>query len=83
MKHSLVHSETYLATNFCPDSQTFVKLHYHYVFGNNYVEIQHQLKKQATWTFYYAYDGILFIIAIIVNSKQLTENEKILILMDF
>ena len=47
------------------------------------MEIQHQLKKQATWTFYYAYDGILFIIAILVNSKQLRENEKTLILMDF
>ena len=46
------------------------------------MEIQHQLKKQATWTFYYAYDGILFIIAILVNLKQLRENEK-LILMDF
>ena len=38
------------------------------------MEIQHQLKKQATWTFYYAYDGILFIIAILVNLKQLREN---------
>ena len=42
-----------------------------------------RLKKQATWTFYYAYDGILFTIAILVNSKQLRENEKTLILMDF
>ena len=25
------------------------------------MEIQNPLKKQATWTFYYAYDGILFI----------------------
>ena len=33
--------------------------------------------------FYYAYDGISFIIAILVNSKQLRENEKTLILMDF
>ena len=47
------------------------------------MEIQHPLKKQATWTFYYAYDGILFIIATLVNSKQLRENEKTLILMDF
>ena len=47
------------------------------------MEIQHPLKKQATWTFYYAYDGILFIIAILVNSKQLIENEKTLIVMDF
>ena len=47
------------------------------------MEIQHQLKNQATWTFYYAYDGILFIIAILVNLKQLRENEKTLILMDF
>ena len=60
-----------------------MKLHYHSVFGNKYVEIQHPLKKQATWTFYYAYDGILFIIAILVNSKQLRENEKTLIIMDF
>ena len=37
-----------LRTNFCPDSQTFVKLHYHSVFENKYVEIQHPLKKQAT-----------------------------------
>ena len=47
------------------------------------MEIQHPLKKQTTGTFYYAYDGILFIIAILVNSKQLRENEKTLILMDF
>ena len=47
------------------------------------MEIKHQLKKQATWTFYYVYDGILFIIAILVNSKQLRENEKTLILMNF
>ena len=47
------------------------------------MEIQHKLKKQATWTFYYAYDGILFIIAILVNLKQLRENEQTLILMDF
>ena len=47
------------------------------------MEIQHQLKKQATWTFCYAYDGILFIIAILVNLKQLGENEKTLILMEF
>ena len=47
------------------------------------MEIQHQLKKQATCTFYYAYDGILFIITILVNLKQLRENEKTLILMDF
>ena len=46
------------------------------------MEIQHPLKKQATWTFYYAYDGILFIIAIRVNLKQLRENEKTLILID-
>ena len=70
-----MHSEA-ISANFCPDSQTFVKLYYHSVSGNKYVEIQHQLKKQATWTFYYAYDGILFIIAILVNSKQLRENEK-------
>ena len=47
------------------------------------MEIQHLLKKQATWTFYYAYDGILFIIAVPVNSKQLRENQKTLIRMDF
>ena len=47
------------------------------------MEIQHPLKKQATWTFYYVYGGILFIVAILVNSKQLRENEKTLILMDF
>ena len=47
------------------------------------MEIQHPLKKQATWTFYYAYDGILYIIVIIVNSKQLRENEKTLIVMNF
>ena len=47
------------------------------------MEIQHKLKKQAIWTFYYAYDGILFIIAILVNLKQLKENQKTLILMDF
>ena len=41
------------------------------------------LKKQATRTFYYAYYGILFIIEILVNSKQMRENEKTLILMDF
>ena len=39
------------------------------------MEIQHKLKKHATWTFYYAYDGISFIIAILVNLKQLRENE--------
>ena len=61
----------------------FVKLHYRSVFGNNYKEIQQPLKKQATWTFYYAYYGILFIIEILVNSEQLRENEKTLILMDF
>ena len=33
--------------------------------------------------FYYAYYGMLFIIEILVNSKQLRENEKTLILMDF
>ena len=60
-----------------------MKLHYRSVFENKHVEIQHPLKKQATWTFYYAHDGILFIIAILVNSKQLRENEKTLILMDF
>ena len=40
------------------------------------MEIQHPFKKQVTWTFYYAYDDILFIIVILVNSKQLRENEK-------
>ena len=54
----------------------FVKLHYRSVFGNNYKEIQQLLKKQATRTFYYAYYGMLFIIEILVNSKQLRENEK-------
>ena len=33
--------------------------------------------------FYFAYDGILFIIAILVNSRQLRENEKTPTLMDF
>ena len=47
------------------------------------MEIQHKLKKQATWIFYYAYDRILSIIAILVNLKLLRENEKTLILMDF
>ena len=46
------------------------------------MEIQHPLKKQATWTFYYAY-MMVFIIAILVNSEQLRENEKSLILIDF
>ena len=47
------------------------------------MEIQHQLKKQATWTFYYAYDGILFTIAILVNLKQLRENEELSFLRIF
>ena len=33
--------------------------------------------------FYYAYDGILFIITMLVNSEQFRENEKTVILMDF
>ena len=46
------------------------------------MEIQHLLKKNKP-------DGLftlhmmVFIIAILVNSKQLRENEKTLILMDF
>ena len=43
------------------------------------MEIQHQLKKQATWTFYNAYDGI----AILVNLKQLRENEELSFLWIF
>ena len=78
-----MYSEAYWAANFCPDSQMFVKLHYRSAFGNNYKEIQQLLKKQAKCTFYYAYYGMLFIIEILVNSKQLRENEKILILMNF
>ena len=60
----------------------FVKLHYRSAVGNNYKEIQQLLKKQATCTFYCAYYGRL-LIEILANSKQLRENEKTLILMDF
>ena len=45
------------------------------------MEIQHPLKKQATWTF--TVHMMVFIIAILVNSKQLKENEKLSFLWIF
>ena len=45
------------------------------------MEIQHPLKNKPHGLF--TMHMVVFIIAILVNSKQLRENEKTVILMDF
>ena len=69
------------AANFCSETQRLVSLHHHSVYGNKYVETQHLLKNKPHGLF--TMHMMIFIIAILVNSKLLRENEKTFILIDF